>query len=133
MNTLTFFYLVVKAKSALICERKFCQCLLSSEESTHLWNSHGPSSWGHSCRFRCLPGKLRVQSTGPCRRPWGSHILARPTPQSSGILLGHIPLGLSMLGPGSPLKGFQRDSVRHTSHLLFPSFRDNLASLFEPE
>lgn len=38
-----------------------------------------------------------------------------------------------MLDPGSPLKRFQRESVRHTSHLLFLSFRGNLASLFEPK
>lgn len=129
-----FFFSVIKAKSALLCERESCQCLLSSEGSTHLWSSRGPSSWDRSCRFRCLPGKLHVQSTGPCRRPWGSHILARPTPQSSGTLPGHIPLGLSMLGPGSPLKrGFQRDSVRHASHLLFASFGGKLVSLFEAE
>lgn len=126
-------HLVIKAKSALDCEKGFCQCLLSFEGSSHLWSSRGLSSWDHSCRFRCLPGKLRVQSTGPCRRPWGSHILARPTLQSSGTLPGHTPLGLSMLGPGNPLKGFQRDSVRHTIHLLFPSYRGNLVFLYEPE
>lgn len=88
--------------------------------SSHLWSSRGPSSWDHSCRFPCLPGKLRVQSTGPCRRPGGSHILAHPSLQSSGTLPGHTPLGLSTSGPGSPLqKGF-KETVLDTVRLLFP-------------
>lgn len=133
VNALLFFYLLIKAKSAPDCEKGSCQYLLCSEWSTHLYHSRGLSSWDHSCRFRCLPGRLRVQSTGPCRRPEGSHIPALPTQQSSGTLPGHKPLGLRMLDPGSPLKRFQRESVRHSSHLLFPSFRGNLASLFEPQ
>lgn len=114
-------------------EKGSCKCLFSSEGSSHLLSSHGLSSWDHSCRFRCLPGKLRVQSTGPCRRPWGFHILARPTLQSSGTLPGHTPLGPSMLGPGNPLKGFKRDNVWHTVHLLLLSFAGNLVFLYESE
>lgn len=84
-------------------------------EWSHLWSSRGPSSLDRSCRSPSPLGKLRVRSTGPCRRPWGSRILVRPNPRSSGTLPGRTPLGLSTWGPGSPLhKGFQQGvRVRH--------------------
>lgn len=123
--------MLIKTKSRPALEKNFSQQGLCFKGSTHLWSSRGLSSWDHSCRFRCLPGKLRVQSTGPCRRPWGSRILALPIPQSSGSLPGHTPLAPSTLGPGSPLKRVQRDNVKHNKHLLGPVSRDNLQFLFE--
>ena len=113
-------------------------CLLPVEGGgggrTHLWSSRGPSSWDHSCRFRCLPGTLRVQSTGPCRRPWGSHILAPPSPQSSGTLPGRTPLARSMSGPGSPLEGGpKRQCQTQQSPRGGISFSSNLPPLLELE